>query len=152
MALSLAAARADMPARDIEYADTQALRAVVLEYFGPCQTDQLMATLDSSEARPCPTRGVVPGQRCLGDGHTLHRALARLITESGKAKRDGVDEFLARVNDGDILRGHLIARSGGDYAIRLRLDTEKGERFLVYRHLFKDGHVAEWRFPLAAPR
>jgi hypothetical protein len=141
--------RSDIPARDVEFVDARALHALVLEYFGPCQAGQFLATLENAGARPCPLRDVAPGWTCLDDGRSTRHALMRLIDEAGRIRQDNLREFLERVNAGDMLRGHLIARHGGDYVIRLAVETEDGARYLVSRNVYKDGRVGVWRFPLA---
>lgn len=141
-------ARADIPAQDIEYADIEALHVLVVEYFGPCQAAQLRTSLENASTRSCPRATEPTKQRCLGVQHELHRGLARLIADAGKVKQDGLDEFLTRLNDAGILRGQLIAREGGDYVPRLGIEVDDGRRFLISRHVFRDGRVSTWRLPL----
>ncbi len=141
-------AYADMPARDIEFADIEALNAFAVEYFGPCQAGQLRAALESASTHSCPRATEPTKLRCVGEQHALHRGLARLIAEAGKIRQDGFNEFFTRLNDANILRGQLVAREGGDYAVRLGIETDNGQRFLVSRHVFENDRSSTWRFPL----
>lgn len=144
-------AQADMPARNIEYADIDAVQALVLAYFGPCQASGFAAALARTRDDGCMARADSTRHRCLGSDNALQRELARLIDESGRAKAAGIEEFLERINQGKLLRGHLIARNGGDYetVMSLEVEADSGRRYLVARHRFGDGRIATWRCPLA---
>jgi hypothetical protein len=141
-------ARSDIPARDMEYVDLEALQALVLEYFGPCQAANFAAAIGQTREESCRTRPEAPRHLCLGGHNSVQREVAHLIAEAGRIKQAGADEFLARINNARLLRGALIARHGGDYDTRLSLETEDGKRYLSARHLFHDGRTATWRYPL----
>ncbi len=143
--------QADMPARNIEYADIDAVQSLVLAYFGPCQASGFAAALARPHDDGCLARADSTRHRCPGSDNALQRELARLIDESGRAKAAGIEEFLERINQGKLLRGHLIARNGGDYetVMSLEVEADSGRRYLVARHRFGDGRIATWRYPLA---
>lgn len=141
-------ARADIPARDIEYVEVAGMQGLVSEYFGPCQAERFAAGLREGRPEECRPLPDAPRHQCLGGHGLLLHELARLIVEAGKVKRPGVEEFLARINQGGLVRGQLIARNGGDYMTQLSLERDAGQDWLVARHLFKDGRTATWRRPL----
>lgn len=138
--------QADMPARHVVYADVDALQSLVVEYFGTCQGAQFATALAETRQMRCLSSNP-PGYQCLDEDPGVFFAMVRLIQEAGRVKREGVDEFLERINQGKMLRGHLIARNGGDYDTTLGLEVEGNQRHLVARHHFGDGRGSTWRFP-----
>lgn len=148
-ALLACPARADPPARAVAYVDVAALHALALDYFGPCQAGNLAAALREAADPACPPPTDRSRYTCLRGNNCAQPLIARLIGEAGRAKAASVDEFLARVNAGQMVRGTLVARNGGEHATEYVLRVEPdGRRALVARHLFEDGRAGTWSYPI----